>query len=53
MKLLHFLEPTNSNIFTWFKHNAFVVNSGKSHFLISLYDKISLNKLDFTVEPIP
>ena len=39
---IEFLEPTINNIFLWFKNNGLVANSGKSHFLVSPYEKISL-----------
>ena len=42
---LEFLEPTINNIFAWFKNNGLVANSGKSHFLVSPYEKISLKIL--------
>ena len=47
------LEPTISNISAWFKNNRLVVNPGKSHFLVSLYDKITLKILGCTVEFSP
>ena len=40
---IEFLEPTINNIFAWFKNNGIVPNSGKSHFLISPYEKIGVN----------
>ena len=49
-----FLETTISNIFgylgifTWFKHTGLEANSGKSHFLMSPYEIISLKILDST-----
>ena len=42
---IEFLEPTINNIFAWFKNNGLVANSGKSHFLVSPYEKISLKIL--------
>ena len=50
---IEFLEPTVSNIFAWFKNNELVANSGKSHFLVSAYEKISLKILGSTVESSP
>ena len=47
---LEFLEPTVNNIFAWFKHNGLATNSGKSHFLVSGYEKISFKILDSTFE---
>ena len=43
---IKFLEPTINNIFAWFKNNGLVANSGKSHFLVSPYEKISLNHVN-------
>ena len=50
---IEFLEPTINNIFAQFKNNGFVANSGKSHFLVSQYEKISLKILGSTIESIP
>ena len=47
---IEFLEPTINNIVTSFKHNGLIANSGKSHFLISPYEKLSSKILDSTVE---
>ena len=49
---IEFLEPTINNIFAWFKKNGLVANSGKSHFLVSPYEKISLKILGSTIESI-
>ena len=48
-----FLEPTINNIFAWFKNNRLVANSGKNHFLVSPYEKISLKTLGSTIESSP
>ena len=45
-----FLEPTINNIFAWLENNGLVANSGKSHFLVSPYEKISLKILGSTVK---
>ena len=37
----------------WFKSNVLLANSGKSHFLVSPYEKISLKILGSTVESSP
>ena len=50
---IEFLEPTINNIFACFKINGLVANSGKSHFLVSLYEKISLKILGSTVKSSP
>ena len=50
---IEFLEPTINNIFSWFKHNGIVANSGKSHFGVSPYEKINLKILGPTVGSIP
>ena len=50
---MEFLEQTINNIFAWFKKNGFVANSGKSHFLVSPYEKISLKILGSTIESSP
>ena len=50
---IEFLEPTINNIFAWFKNNGLVANSGKSHFLVSPYEKISLKILGSTIESSP
>ena len=50
---IEFLEPTINNIFAWFKKNGLVANSGKSHFLVSPYEKISLKILGSTIESSP
>ena len=47
------LEPTINNIFAWLKNNGLVANSGKSHFLVSPYEKISLKILGSTIESSP
>ena len=47
------LEPTINNTFAWFKNNRLIANSGKSQFLISPYEKISLKILGSTVESSP
>ena len=49
---IEFLELTINSIFSWFKNNGLVVNSGKSHFLVSPYEKISLKILGSTIESI-
>ena len=48
--MLKLLNLAINNVFTWFKHNGLIVNSSKSHFLVSLYEKISLTILRSTVE---
>ena len=50
---IEFLEPTINNVFDWFKYNGLVANSGKSHFLVSPYEKISLKILGSTIECSP
>ena len=50
---IEFLEPTINNIFSWFKNNGVAANSGKSYFLVSLYEKIGLKILGSTVESSP
>ena len=50
---IEFLELTINNIFAWFKKNGLVANSGKSHFLVSPYEKISLKILGSTIESSP
>ena len=52
-EVIEFLEPTINNIFAWFKNNGLVANSGKSHFLVSPYEKITLKILGSTVESSP
>ena len=47
---IEFLELTINNVFAWFKDNGLVANSGKSHFQVSLYVKISLKILGSTIE---
>ena len=47
---IEFLEQTINNIFAWFKNDGLVANSGKSHFLVSPYEKISLKILGSIVE---
>ena len=47
---IEILEPTINNIFAWFKNNELVANSGKSHFFVSSYEKISQKILSSTVE---
>ena len=47
---IEFLEPTINNIFAWFKNNGLVANSGKSHFLVSPYERITLKTLGSTIE---
>lgn len=39
-----------TNIVAWFRHNGLVVNSDESHFLISPYEKISLEIINSIVE---
>ena len=53
MEAIEFLEPTIDNIFAWFKNNGLVANSGKSHFLVSPYEKISLKLLGSNIESSP
>ena len=50
---IEFLEPTINNIFAWFKNNGLVAHSGKSHFLVSLHEKISLKIPGSTIESNP
>ena len=50
---IEFLEPTINNICSWFKNNGLVANSGKSHFLVSPYEKISLKILSSAIESSP
>ena len=50
---IEFLEPTINNIFSWFKNNGLVANSGKNHFLVSPYEKISLKILGSAIESSP
>ena len=50
---IKFLKPTINNIFAWLKNNGLVANSGKSHFLVSPYEKISLKILGSTIESSP
>ena len=50
---IEFLEPTINDIFAWFNNNLLVANSGKSNFLVSPYEKISLKMLGFTVKSSP
>ena len=52
-EVIEFLEPTINNIFSWFKNNGLVANSGKSQFLVSPYEKISLKILGSTFETSP
>ena len=52
-RTVEFLEPAINNMFAWFKHDGHVANSGKSDFLGSPYEKISLKILDSTVESSP
>ena len=52
-EVIECLEPTINNIFAWLKSNALVANSGKSHFLVSPYEKISLKILGSAVESSP
>ena len=49
-EVIDFLEPTINNVFSWFKNNGLVANSGKSQFLVSPYEKINLKILGSTVE---
>ena len=53
VEAIEFLEPTINNIFAWFTHNGLEANSGKSHFLVSPYEKINLKTLGSTVESSP
>ena len=53
LEATEFLEPTINNIYAWFKNNGLVANSGKSHFLVSPYEKISLKILGSTIESSP
>ena len=46
---IEFLEPTINNM----KKNGLLANSGKSHFLVSPYEKISLKILGSTIESSP
>ena len=48
-----FLEPTINNIFAWLKNNGLVANSGKRHFLVIPYEKISLKILGSTIDSSP
>ena len=50
---IEFLEPTINNIFAWLKKNGLLENSGKSHFLVNPYEKISLKILGSTIESSP
>ena len=50
---IEFLEPTINNIFAWFKNNGLVANSGKRHFLVIPYEKISLKILGSTIDSSP
>ena len=50
---IEFLEPYVSNIFARFKNNGLAANSGKSHFLVITYDKISFKILSSAVESSP
>ena len=50
---IEFLEPTINNIFSWFKQNGLVANSGKSPFVVSPYEKINLKILGPAVGSIP
>ena len=50
---IEFLEPTINNISAWFKNNGLITNPGKSHFLVSPYEKIGLKILGSTVESSP
>ena len=50
---IEFLEPIINNIFAWFKNNGLVANSGKRHFLVSPYEKISLKILGSAVKSSP
>ena len=50
---IEFLEPNINNIFAWFKNNGLVAHSGKSHFLVSLHEKISLKIPGSTIESNP
>ena len=52
-RTVEFLELAIKNMFAWFKHDGLVANSGKSDFLGSPYEKISLKILDSTVESSP
>ena len=52
-EVIEFLKPTINNMFPWFKNNGLVANSGKSHFLVIPYEKISLKILSSTVESSP
>ena len=53
VEAIEFSELTINNIFFWFKYNGIVANSGKSNFLVSLYEKISLKILGSTFESSP
>ena len=50
---IEFLEPSINNIFAWFQNNGLVAHSGKSHFLVSLHEKICLKILGSTIESSP
>ena len=50
---IEFLEPTINNIFAWFKNNGLVANSGKRHFLVIPYEKISLKILGSIIDSSP
>ena len=50
---IEFLEPTINRPLTWFKNNELIENSGKSNFLVSPYQKISLKMLGSTIESSP
>ena len=47
------LEPTINIISAWFKNSGLVANSGKSPFLVSSYEKVTLKILGSTVESSP
>ena len=40
--IINVLEPNVNTLFNWFRQNGLIANSGKSHFLISPYEKRSL-----------
>lgn len=49
MEAICFLELTIHKIFAWFKQNGNIVNSDKSHVLVSLYEEISLGISDSSI----
>ena len=46
--IVNILEPNVNTLFNWFKQNGLIANSGKSHFLNSLYERRSL-KIDGSI----